>query len=79
MHARVRFDGPGNGENSNVGVNAILPQKWAPLFSIKTFVKEHQNIKPDNFHLGRVRLEALAIQVSQLRNQIEAKAKRMML
>ena len=70
---------PGTPKNGNSGDNSILPQKWAPWFSVKDFVKEHQDIKPDNFHLGRLRLEEMAINVIQLRNQIEEKAKKMML
>ena len=58
LQARVRLDGTGSASNSTFGVDSILPQKWTPLFSIKIFQKEHQDIKPENFKLNQQVLTA---------------------
>ena len=53
----------------------VVNHKWAPIFSIKEFVISNPGIKTETFALDKTRLALLAIQETQLRKQIEDRAK----
>ena len=57
----------------------VVNHKWAPIFSIKEFVISNPGIKTETFALDKARLERLAIQVTQLRKQIEDRAKALLM